>query len=85
MAQSIQTRRPPQRQPMKRARYISFETWETWKNEIYTRYIEKNQSLEDIMDDFRDEYNFNGTCVAPLFLSFKPTDVGAERNNGKIS
>lgn len=71
MAQSIQTRRLPQRQPMRRARYISTETWENWKNEIYTRYIRQNQSLENIMDDFRAEYDFNGTCVVTPSSSLK--------------
>lgn len=51
----------PQRRLMGRARHISPETWDQCKDEIYTRYIVQNQSLQKIMDDFRDEYHFPGT------------------------
>ena len=63
MAQSIQARRLPQRPPVRRARYISEETWNYWKDGVYERYIHQNQSLQQIMDEYNDQYNFTGTYV----------------------
>lgn len=55
--------------------YITTKTWETWRQEIHTRYIKQNKSLEDIMKSCQDEYDFHPTCVVSLaLLRFKLTN-----------
>lgn len=62
---------PTRAKSMRSARYIASETWELYKKEVYTRYIDQNQSLHNIMDYFRLQYGFTATCVVTLSVLFK--------------
>jgi hypothetical protein len=57
-----------QRPLSRRARYISDESWECLKTEVYNRYIVKDQSLKVVMADFAENYQFHGSYDFPLHL-----------------
>jgi hypothetical protein len=50
----------------RRARYISDESWECLKTDVYNRYIVKDQSLKIVMAEFAANYEFHGSYVAPF-------------------
>jgi hypothetical protein len=42
-------------------RTIRPETWKLWKEDIFDRYINQNQTLERIMEDYSTHKAFHGT------------------------
>lgn len=47
---------PPARRLFKR---ISYQEWVEWKDQIWTLYIDQDQSIVEVAENMKDKYGFN--------------------------